>query len=1028
MPIQEYIAAVNRIIDEGVQTEHPFREALSVLLRAVATNAVVINDPGATEHGNPDLHIVKNHIAVGYVETKAPGLDLDAFERSEQFLRYLRGFTNLLVTNYGEFRWYVNHEKESNLSAKLDRDPRGRFHFETSNARTLQRLLKAFVDQESAQPRTAIDLAKRLAARARTIRDVIDTVLASHDDDELLQQKLAAFRSVLIPGLSVSDFSDMYAQTITYGLFAARAAHPDEVDFNRLTAPHLLPLSNPFLGNVFDDIAGRNLHPRIEGLVDELCALLRASDIHQIIAEFTGLHGPEDPVVHFYETFLKEYDADVRRDRGVFYTPRPVVSFIVRSVDGLLRTQLGIQSGLSDRSKIVRNDTEVHKLQILDPATGTGTFLLEVIQKVRESFQGQAGVWPTYVREHLLPRMHGFELLISPYTIAHLKVGLALSESGFEFQRNERLSIFLTNALEDTVRAVARLPFENFLTQEASAANEIKQQRPIMVVLGNPPYSVRSGNMGPNARRLAARYRSVDGIPIREGGTLALQRVIENDYVKFVALAQEAIERNGEGIVGFITSNSYLDSPVLAGFRESLFHSFDLIQIVDLHGYARASSDGDQNIFTQIGEGVAIILLTRSTADGERTGQVQYSSIRGSRAEKRAWLDANDISTIPWTSVAPEAPDYRFVPEDPRKRRRYSDEFVSLSDIFDVRRGAIVTARDEFAIGFTPQAVLTKLETFRDHAGSLEEASIAVGANWRGDWMRGMAKEAKTWLRANQNLRQFIQPIVYRPFDVRYVFFEDHFLDTPARAVMDYMTGGDNLALLFGRSVRYGIPDHFFVSRVLAEAKSAEASRQCYAAHLFSSAELFEDRTPNFKPEFRQLIRGQWGQDFSSLQIFGYIYAVLYSSQYRKEFAELICREVARIPIIQDSAVAARVAELGLELVTLHTRPEQTPTVTVCNTTGQNTLLDDVETRWQQADDGSFTLHLNHHLLIEGIPEAVKDFRIGGYPVLDKWLGYREGEELTTDDIEHIQHTVASLNRTGEVISEIDRSLGRLLR
>jgi Type ISP C-terminal specificity domain/N-6 DNA Methylase len=1028
--VQEYVQEVNRLVSRGIHNEHPFREALSRLLRSTTNGVTVINDPGATEHGNPDLHVVRDRITIGYVETKALAVDLDAFEGTEQFSRYLAGFANLLVTNYSEFRWYVSHVSEPNLRVTLKRAVGATdYTISGEKARGLGRLLQAFVQCEAEQSRTAASLARQLAAEARIIRDVVGDILETHEGDRLLQQQLRAFRTVLIPDLNSSDFADMYAQTICYGLFAARCAHPDEPNFSRFTAPALLPLSNPFLGNVFEDIAGRNLHQRVARHVDRLCLLLRTTDMHRIIEEFETTGGLDDPVVHFYETFLKEYDAEVRRDRGVFYTPKPVVTFITKSIDALLKEEFSVRQGLADRSVVTRHGESLHRVQILDPATGTGTFLLGVIELIRNNFTRQRGLWPAYVREHLLPRLFGFEMLMAPYTIAHLKLGMAIVGSGFSFRENERIGVFLTNSLEDTSNVVRRLPFENFLTEEAAAANEIKQERPIMVVLGNPPYSVRTGNRGPHARALVERYKTVDGTPIREGGTLALQRVIENDYVKFVAFAQEQLERSGEGIIGLITSNGYLDSPVLAGFRESLFRSFNSIYIINLHGYARSSEDGDQNIFPQIGEGVAIMLLIRHAGAEAREATVTYSSFRGPRAEKRAWLDANSVLDIHTERVRPRSPDYRFVPEDRAKRRRY-DQFVSLDDIFLTRRGAIVTARDSFVVGFTPEEVLERVRTFKNSRGSLEDATEAVGANWRGDWARGKAEEAKRWLRTARNLPSFIKPITYRPFDTRYIFFDDRFLDTPCRAVMDNLASGDNLALLYGRSVRYGVPDQFFVSKHLAEAKSAEASRQCYAAHLFTiSDDLVSDRQPNLKPEFLRTIRRFWRRELSTEEVFGYIYAILFSAEFRSEFADLICRDVAKIPIVQDVDRAKRLAGLGLELVQLHTEPESADIITTFDIDSDRCRLERPDERWQDAGDGTLNLFLNEDQFIGDVPETVFQFRIGGYAVIDKWLNAREaaGYELSVADVEHIQHVISALHRTGTVVNSIDRIVRRLL-
>ena len=413
---------------------------------------------------------------------------------------------------------------------------------------------------------------------------------------------------------------------------------------------------------------------------------------------------------------------------------------------------------------------------------------------------------------------------------------------------------------------------------------------------------MRSGNLGENARRLVARYTVLDGQPIREGGTLALQRSVENDYVKFIAFAQEQIERNGEGLVGYITANGYLDQPTLAGLRRSLIQAFDEIRIIDLHGYARAGGN-DENVFSQIGEGVAILILVRRNGNHERGALVRYHSLRGRRAEKRAWLAAHHAFNIDYEVVQPAAPDYRFRPEDPAIRARYRGEFVGLTEIFQVQRGAIVTARDAFAIGFSENEVVARLEAFRDHRGSTRQASEGNGLKWSGDWPE-MANQAREWLRQVPNLRRYVQPITYRPFDDRYVIYKDRFLDTPCTAVMDHVVYGQgrNRLLLFGRSVRYGIADQFFVTSKLAEAKAGEASRQCHAAPLYLfHNDLAGEAQSNSSVAFRGRAQELWGDQFTSENILGYIYGILNSTRFWEAFAVQLCADHARIPLLPRS-------------------------------------------------------------------------------------------------------------------------------
>lgn len=1029
--LTRYVAELNASVQRGGVGEHSIRSALLPELRAIAANIELINEPGATEHGNPDISIYKSAVPIGWIETKSLITDLDAFERSDQFDRYIRGFANLVVTNFNEFRWYVDHTRLPILTARIgDYRPNDGLRIDANRAAAerVPELLRSFCMHESRQARSAADLARRLSAFAVGIRQTVTGILERRDNDTQLRQELEAFRAVLIPGLSEEDFADMYAQTVAYGLFAARCAHPLLDNFDRFNAPQLLPVSNPFLRNAFGNLAGANLDARVIGLIEQICLLLNTADVNVIVEEFRNRTGLADPVVHFYETFLQSYDRDARRDRGVYYTPASVVSFIVRSTDAILKRDFDIEDGLADTTRVDGTENRLHRVQVLDPATGTGTFLLYLIEFIRDSLGGQAGLWNAYVRDELLPRMHGFEYLMAPYAIAHLKVGFALNGQGFEFNQNERLSIYLTNTLEDTAAAVDQLPFQTFLTVEADHANQIKQTRPIMVVMGNPPYAVRTGNLGPNARRLVARYTSVDGQAIREGGTLALQRSVENDYVKFIAFAQEQIERNGEGIVGYITANGYLDQPTLVGLRRSLMTAFDEILIIDLHGYARAG-DGDENVFSQIGEGVAIILLVRRAGTHQREATVRYHSRTGTRSEKREWLAANDALGIEYDEVRPAAPDYRFKPEDLDVRARYRGEFVGLTEIFPLQKGAIVTARDPFAIAFTQQELLDRLGTFRDHQGTAQQASEACGIRWSGDWPN-MAGPAREWLRQTANIAAHIKPITYRPFDDRYVIYSDRFLDTPCVSVMDTIVrgGGENRLLLFGRSVRYGLPDQFFVTNKLAECKAAEASKQCHAAPFYVyHDDLAAGAQANMSNAFAERLAGTWEGQIDQRSAFAYVYGMLNSNVFREEYAAQLCADYARIPIFS-LPVAQEVARLGERLIDLHCGIERPNLITTFPVARQDNVVADMTPaqRWREGDSG-WNLHINEDQFVGGVSDEVATARIGGYAVLDKWLGFRRGRNLSVGELLHLQRTIAALQTSLAVVGEIDDVVADLI-
>ena len=494
--VSAYLRVVEKALKRGDATEHTHRPALKALLESHRANVVATNEPRRIQCGSPDFIVSQGQIPVGYVEAKDVKIDLAIAENSDQLTRYRESLGNLILTNYLEFRLYREGEfvRSANLASV---SKNGSLLPVKSADRELKAMLEAFFDSQMPTISAPQDLAERMARAARLLRDLIGDVFDSEDEAGDLHEQYEAFRKMLIAELSVAEFADMYAQTIAYGLFAARCNHPGP-GFTRERAGHDLPRTNPFLRKLFNSIAGPDLDERVTWIVDELAEVLAKADISKILARFGKAKRGEDAVVHFYETFLAAYDPDVRELRGVYYTPEPVVRFMVESVDHVLKTQLGIPDGLADSIKLPtadRKETQ-HRLTVLDPATGTGTFLYSVIDKVRETFAVGRGAWPAYAAEHLLPRLIGFELLMAPYAVAHLKLALKLQSTGYDLGRDERLRVYLTNTLDEP-HVGAGLPlFARWLAEEANVAGDIKKTSPVMVVLGNPPYSGNSQHSG----------------------------------------------------------------------------------------------------------------------------------------------------------------------------------------------------------------------------------------------------------------------------------------------------------------------------------------------------------------------------------------------------------------------------------------------------------------------------------------------------------------------------------------------------
>ena len=639
MPLtDEYLKAVERALAMGNATEHTHRRALQTFIESFDPKLTATNEPKQQKVGAPDLLVTRGGVPLGYVEAKDVGVSLDKAEASDQLRRYRDGLENLLLTDYLEFRWYVRGVPVQ--AARLGTLDAGRERVRAApdDAGEVEKLIDDFLTEIIPTISSPKELAERMARVARLIRETILRAFKSEGAGGTLHEQLKGFRAVLLHDLDEEQFADMYAQTICYGLFAARVNHRGTQPFTRRHAAHDLPRTNPFLRKLFQHVAGPDLDAEPHAwAVDGLAELLQRTNIGAILQDFGRATRREDPVVHFYETFLAAYDPRMREARGVYYTPEPVVSYIVRSVDHILKTDFKLRDGLADSTRIkIKNPagkgtTETHKVLILDPATGTGTFLHGVVNHIHESFRANKGMWSSYVSEHLLPRLFGFELLMAPYAVAHMKLGPQLAETGYEFNTDERLRVYLTNTLEEA-HEVSRMPlFTQWLAEEANEASRVKQDAPVMVVLGNPPYSGHSANTGQWIANLlrgrdtltdreTGNYFEVDGKPLGERNP----KWLNDDYVKFIRFAQWRIEQTGHGVLAFITNHGYLDNPTFRGMRQSLMETFDDIYVLNLHGNSKKKErapDGskDENVF-DIQQGVAICLMVKRESRG-RNGQ-----------------------------------------------------------------------------------------------------------------------------------------------------------------------------------------------------------------------------------------------------------------------------------------------------------------------------------------------------------------------------------------------------------------------
>ncbi len=1019
-----YIHAIEKKLAMGDATEHTHRSALEDLVESLASGISATNEPKHIECGAPDFILRKGSVTVGYIEAKDIGKSLDEAEKSEQLQRYLGSLTNLILTDYLEFRWYVDGEKR--LSARLGTPTKdGKIKRDKEGIQAVAKLLTTFLEHQAERVGTPQELAERMARLAHMIRDLIINAFNQEAESGGLHNQLAAFQENLIPDLSVEQFADMYAQTIAYGLFAARCNAPDNKDFTRQNAAYLLPKTNPFLRKLFNTIAGPDLDDRIAWLVDDLAQILAQADMAAVLENFGKHGGKEDPVVHFYETFLKAYDSKVREMRGVYYTPEPVVSYIVRSIDGLLKDCFNKPQGLADPD-----------VYILDPATGTATFLYMVINEIRQVFAGQEGMWNDYVAEKLLKRIFGFELLMAPYAVAHLKLGLLLQETGYKFQSDERLGIYLTNTLDEAIKHSETL-FARWISEEANAAARVKKDEPIMVVLGNPPYSGHSANKGEWARQLVEQYKTVDGKPLGEKNPKWLQ----DDYVKFLAFGQWRIERTGQGVLGFITNHSYLDNPTFRGMRQSLMNTFTDIYILNLHGNAKkkeVAPDGskDENVF-DIQQGVAIGLFVKESGKAE-PATVHYADLWGLHGDwpspqpgtKYFTLSETDISTTEWDKLEPHSPYYLFVPRDEAKSEEYEKGW-KVTEIFPANVMGVQTHRDHLVIDFSIESLKERVIALRDTQLLDDDIKDKFGVVDTDQWS---INGARAELLKDDAWQKSLMQCLYRPFDTRPFFYHKALVDRPRLQIMRNILLG-SVALLLPRGVG-GSWQHAFVANcpcvdVAISAASREAN-QVFPLYLYpAQGEMQFDeghRRPNLNPEFIKEFsdklglrfvddgRGDLGQTFGPEDIFHYAYAIFHSPTYRTRYAEFLKIDFPRLPLTSDKGLFKTLAEKGAELVSLHLMelPTLNTPITKYPVSGSN------EVEKVTCDEKTQRVYINKEQYFEGIPPEIWNFHIGGYQVCQKWLKDRKGRALTYDELTHYQKVMIALKETIRLMEEID--------
>jgi predicted helicase len=1025
--IEKYIQDINEKFRYEETSELGYRTGFELLLQKIFESIKVkrIDHDARTKDGNkPDFAVLSGDIPLVYIETKDIGVSLDKVEKSEQMSRYY-GYANLVLTDYLEFRFYRNGLSYGEPVKIANYDIKNRSVDPISeNYELLAKTLLEFTQSYKEPIKSGKHLSKIMAGKARRIRDNIRQFLSAELENKTELVKLyESIKKFLVHDLTVDSFSDMYSQTLVYGLFIARFNDTSLSNFTRSEASDLIPNSNPFLHRFFDHIARTDFDNRLKFIVDELCEVFSHANISDLLKQYSNedlwgkAHKKPDPVIYFYEDFLREYDPELKKEMGAFYTPEPVVQFIVKAVDSVLKDDFKLNGGLGDISKTSKN---LHRVQILDLATGTGTFISAVIRSIYKPFNNprQKPAWPKYVQTELLPRLFGFEIMMAPYTIAHLKLSMAFKETGFKYFNSKRLGIYLTNSLEKSIDQdglFASVGLSDSIAEESIEASKIKNERPIMVVIGNPPYNGISSNKTEYASKLVEKYKT------EPGGIQKLQERkhwLNDDYVKFIALAEDMVSKNSEGIVAFITNNGYLNNPTFRGMRWHLLKTFNKIFILNLHGSTKKgettpSGQKDENVF-DIQQGVAIIVAIKNKIGNNNLPKINYVDVWGKRSEKFDFLNKFSLEDIKWNLVDPKVPNLFFTSTSQETSDLDDRNSFKLNDLFIIKGVGVVTARDGLTIDFDRERLWKRVNKFQELSSEQARSEFNLGK----DAQSWKVSSAQKDIQSNLN-NELLKQISYRPFDIRFCYYtgkSSGFIARPSEKVMRNFLSDENIGLVLVKQFKTGDSyQHVFVSKNITESTliSNRTSEIGYTFPLYIFSQTEGIKLSNFKDDIVNQIKEVAG-NITNENIFDYIYATLHSSYYTSKYKEFLKIDFPRIPYPKSKDLFYKMASLGKELRDVHLfeSPKLNSLITSYGSEG-NDIVEKIIYK-------NGNVYINETQYFGGVPEVAWNFYVGSYQPAQKWLKDRKGRELSYEDIEHYQKMVVALVETDKIMKEID--------
>lgn len=1003
------------------------KKLLENFLKSKGVNSNITTQPQRIEAGIPDFTIRKGKELIGYIEAKDLSItDLETIEYTEQIKRYKEKLPNFILTNYFDFwlwrrdtiddkkgRWVKKVRIGQPITLKLNTPP------SSQKEKEFFELLEAFFNYYLPERKTAKSLAIELASRAHLLPSCIVEELNNNIETEI-DRIYSAFKTFLISDLTKEDFADIYAQTIAYGLFTARLRYQGK-DFNRFLAQRLIPKNIQILYDTFNLISHDRLIESLAWIIDDMATVLAHADIEKIKEELHREKGGDDPLMHFYETFLAEYDPKKRKARGVYYTPLPVVSYIARSVNILLKEKFDKKMGFASAG-----------VTLLDPASGTLTFPANAIMLAKEEIDKNpiAGSWLQIVEKHILKNYYAFELLMAPYIIGHLKISLLLEDWGYNLQNGERFQLYLTNTLDLSEVEQSQMPFVAGLSEEAKKAKEVKEKIPVLVVMGNPPYSRSSSNIIKEGSDFHKLYESYKEKVRKEERNI---QPLSDDYIKFLAFAHWKIKQTGKGVIGMITNNSYLDGLIHRDMRQKLAEDFDEIYILNLHGNSKRNEktpEGgkDENVF-DIQQGVGIIILVKKQGLKKK---VSYFDLYGLREKKYEFLDRCDIKNTKWQKLELKEPNCFFVLKDTKGEDLYKN-FISLKDVFIFSNVGGKPGDDSLLVGENNSNLRGKINAFIQLL-KLDKNKARTEAD------RNLLRIIDKFEIQEENFISYN----YRPFDTKQTYYDDKIYTRPV-SKLKVQFNKENLALLTTKIVTTHPFQHVFISEIFPDVifLSNRGSTNTYVFPLYlygdEKEEIIingqeklnlrgiqhtlrakEDKEENINKNIFNLLEKTLDKRLTSKEILYYIYAILYSNIYREKYNEFLKIDFPKIPFTKDAKFFYKLADLGKELVNLHllkSEKLETPL-------SKFPVIGDNMAKERKYNPKEKRIYINEKQYFDNIEPEIWNYYIGGYQVLDKWLKDKigkTGKTLFPEDVIHYLKIITSLKYTIEIQKEIDK-------